>query len=359
MTSISDTIKRLAALGTVQSHHNPGRNHLPELNDFGPNAGNLVGKIFVPQGVGTRPALVVVLHGCTQSAESYDRGSGWTQLAARHGFVVLFPEQRRQNNPNLCFNWFKPGDIRRDGGEASSIRQMIEATCIKHRIDSKQVFITGLSAGGAMATVMLATYPEVFSAGAIVAGLPHGVASSIPQALERMRGIGLPSGAELSDKVREASSHSGPWPTVSIWQGSRDHTVAEANAHALVEQWLGLHGLSASSSNASSTDGPHHTTRWSDGNGLAPVEFHSIDGMGHGTPIDIASGLGASGPFMLDVGISSTAEIARTWGLTASLNLDSRGSFGSRDVTPRQQAIPANGLQEIIEKALRSAGLMR
>ncbi|RYG28589.1 MAG: hypothetical protein EON93_18310, partial [Burkholderiales bacterium] len=73
-----------------------------------------------------KAALVVVLHGCTQTAAAYDLGSGWSQLAEEKGFAVLFPEQQRSNNANLCFNWFEPGDIRRDNGEAASVKQMID-----------------------------------------------------------------------------------------------------------------------------------------------------------------------------------------------------------------------------------------
>ena len=101
-----------------------------------------------------------MLHGCTQTAADYDQGSGWSQLADRHGFVLLYPEQNRANNANLCFNWFEPGDIARGKGEALSIRQMIGAVAVAHGMDRDRVFVTGLSAGGAMASVMLATYPE-------------------------------------------------------------------------------------------------------------------------------------------------------------------------------------------------------
>jgi poly(hydroxyalkanoate) depolymerase family esterase len=80
----------------------------------------------LPQRLGKSPALVVVLHGCAQTAAAYDHGAGWSSLADRHGFALLFPEQRRENNPKNCFTWFERGDTTRDLGEAASIRQMIE-----------------------------------------------------------------------------------------------------------------------------------------------------------------------------------------------------------------------------------------
>jgi poly(hydroxyalkanoate) depolymerase family esterase len=161
-----------------------GSTRLKKLENIGANPGNLLGWHYVPgtDHVSAPVALVVVLHGCTQTAAGYDVGSGWSKLADEFGFAVLFPEQSRQNNPNLCFNWFSDSDIERDHGEVRSIREMIGAMISGHSIDPKRVFNTGLSAGGAMANAMLAAYPEVFAGGAVIAGLPYGVASSIPDA---------------------------------------------------------------------------------------------------------------------------------------------------------------------------------
>ena len=133
---------------------------------------------------------------------------GWSQLAAEQGFAILFPEQRRANNPNLCFNWFVPDDVNRDRGEVLSIRQMIETLVTKHGLDRRRVLITGLSAGGAMAAAMLATYPDVFAAGAIIAGLAYGCASTIPEAFDRMRGHGGPSQDSLDQgSIRKHPFH--------------------------------------------------------------------------------------------------------------------------------------------------------
>ena len=243
MRSISATIERLAranAGGFAGSAVSIASN-LSALGDFGANPGALGGWYHVPHDAAAIP-LVVVLHGCTQDAASYDWGSGWSELAARFGFAVLFAEQSRANNPNGCFNWFVPGDTRRDAGEAASIRQMIAAMVQRHPIDPARIFITGLSAGGAMTSVMLATYPELFRGGAIIAGLPYGAAATMPQALERMRGQGHPDDATYTAAVRAASAHRGPWPRVSVWHGDADHTVNAVNADRIVGQWRGLHG---------------------------------------------------------------------------------------------------------------------
>ena len=122
--------------------------------------------------------------------------------------------------------------------------------------------MTGLSAGGAMAAVMLATYPELFAGGAIIAGMPYGCAANLAEAFELMAGRG-PATRPLADKVRAASPHRGAWPRLSIWQGSADRIVSPANADALVEQWTGLHGLGASRT------GPTSSTAISAGCGSA------------------------------------------------------------------------------------------
>jgi poly(3-hydroxybutyrate) depolymerase len=147
-----------------------GSTHLREIFDFGSNPGNLRMFGYRPATLVANPALVVVLHGCTQTAADYDLGAGWSTLAGRYGFALLLPQQQRSNNPNGCFNWFQPEHTRRNQGEPLSIRQMIEKSVVDHGIDRRRIFITGLSAGGAMTSVMLACYPELFAGGAIIAG---------------------------------------------------------------------------------------------------------------------------------------------------------------------------------------------
>jgi poly(hydroxyalkanoate) depolymerase family esterase len=208
-----------------------------------------------PERLSSAPALVVVLHGCTQSAAGYDHGAGWSTLADRHGFVAVFPEQQRANNPNLCFNWFQPGDTERGKGEALSIRQMVARAVADHGVDPRRVFVTGLSAGGAMASAMLATYPDVFAGGAIVAGLPFGAAGNVQEAFQAMFESPSRPAREWGDLVRAASSHGGPWPRISIWHGSADATVKAANADETVKQWADVHGLPARPTASEIVDG--------------------------------------------------------------------------------------------------------
>jgi feruloyl esterase len=271
----------------------------------------------VPKKLAGSPALVVVLHGCTQSAASYDLGAGWSTLAERYGFVLLLPEQTAANNPKTCFNWFLPGDTTRGRGEALSIRQMIEKTVGAHGIDRARVFITGLSAGGAMTAGMLATYPEVFAAGAIIAGLPYGTASNVQEAFESMFQGKSHIAKVWGDKVRHASSHRGPWPRVSIWHGDADATVKPINAEGLVRQWTDVHGIDAAPVEDKVDGYPRKVWRR---DGVDVVEAYTINGMAHGTPLATAAHGGAAGPFLLEVGISSSYHIARFFGLTGEVH---------------------------------------
>lgn len=360
MRRISDSISRLQAF-RLPVAATGGRTRLTPFGGFGPNPGALTAKSFVPDTLPARAALVVVLHGCTQTADSYDHGSGWSDLAERHGFALLYPEQPRSNNPAGCFNWFEPGDIRRGGGEAMSIQQMIESAIERFDLDPRRVFVTGLSAGGAMAMAVLAAYPELFAGGAIIAGLPYGVAASVPEALDRMRGQGLPGVAALEAKVRDASDFTGPWPALSVWQGDADRTVDAINAEAILSQWRGVHGLPETPLLSEAIDGATRRA-WRDETGREVIDAWTIAGMGHGTPIAPGpGGCGAAGPYMLDVGLSSTQHIAAQWGLAPPHAPAARRPTATRRESVSRAAMPgaSSGVGKVIEDALRTAGLLR
>jgi feruloyl esterase len=262
--------------------------------------------------------LVVVLHGGAQTAASYDLGAGWSTLAERYGFVLLLPQQQPTNNPHRCFNWFLPGDIERDKGEAFSIRQMVEAMIRDHDIDRRCVFVTGLSAGGAMTVVMLATYPETFAAGGIIAGLPYCTAANAKEALDSMSKARDRSPREWGDLVRAASSHRGQWPRISVWHGSDDPLVRRENALEIVDQWTDVHSLGVEPTRTQTTE-RYVRQVWCNSSGAELVECYMIPKMAHGTPL--ASGddddeCGIPDTFSLEVGISSSYHIAKFWGLT-------------------------------------------
>jgi poly(hydroxyalkanoate) depolymerase family esterase len=321
-----------------------GRSPLFETTGFGPNPGDLRMFSFVPPTVQEPRALVVVLHGCGQSAAGYDLGAGWSTLARRYGFALLMPEQQPSNNSNGCFNWFNPEDTARDIGEAGSIRQMIERMVRDHGISERHIYITGLSAGGAMTSVMLATYPEVFAGGAIIAGLPYGVATNVREALNGMFQSSSRRSAELGDLVRRASTHRGPWPKISVWHGSADRTVNPANANEILKQWLDIHHLPAAAMAQMMVDG-HPRQVWWNAEGETIVESYTITDMAHGTPVGIAKNderYGAPGAFLIEAGISSSYHIANFFGLTERIVRPKEGpSLPARQVgKPRPMTAP-------------------
>ena len=314
MTTMSNIMNPFADAGEDK----PAIDRLSSLNEFGSDPGALRALTYIPEDLPENAPLVIVLHGCRQTAEDYDYGSGWSELADQHGFALLFPEQRVSNNWLLGFNWFQPRDNSRDSGEPLSIMQMVEQVIGNHAIDRKRIFITGLSAGGAMTAVMLATYPEAFAGGAIIAGLPYGCANTMPAAYRSMQGwLGGPTSRQLAARLRDASDYEGPWPTISIWHGSSDETVDPSNSEAILKQWLTLHDLSPKPTRTHVVDG-YPRRVWKDAGGNELVEDFCITGMGHGTPLKTGgrNGYGSSGDYMLDVDISSTRHIASFWGLT-------------------------------------------
>ncbi|HEY7301544.1 MAG TPA: PHB depolymerase family esterase [Xanthobacteraceae bacterium] len=316
--------ERLLASARKRAAHDrlaPARRptRLRELTGFGANPGNLRLFAYAPEHLPPKPPLVIALHGCSQTAEEYEHGTGWSSLADTHGFVVLYPQQQPTNNAKNCFSWFLPGDITREHGEALSIRQMVEYAIETFAADRRKVFVTGLSAGGAMASVMLATYPEVFAGGAIIAGLPYGCANNVQEAFEAMFTDQGHTAHALGDRVRAASRHRGAWPKISVWHGTSDPIVKPSNSEDIIRQWTNVHGLSESPSYQESI-GTHARRVWNDANDNPMIEAFSISAMAHGVPL--ATGArercGAAGAFFLDVGISSTHHIARFWGLHES-----------------------------------------
>ncbi|WP_257167972.1 PHB depolymerase family esterase [Bradyrhizobium sp. SRS-191] len=291
---------------------------LIEVEGFGSNPGRLKMFAHVPAQRQPLLPLVVVLHGCGQSAAEYDLGAGWSTLSKHFGFALLMPEQQRINNPQRCFNWFQSEDITRGQGEVASIREMIARMVADCAIDERRIFVTGLSAGGAMTMAMLSAHPELFAAGAVIAGLPFGTARNMRDAILQMRMPPARPAGELGDLVRRASSHRGKWPKLSVWHGTADYTVHPDNAGEIVKQWLDLHHLPLAPMAANEVNGYPHE-QWWNADGETMVESFTITNMAHGTPIGIAANdkrYGKAGPYLLEAGISSSYLIAKFFGVT-------------------------------------------
>nr|VFK28254.1 MAG: esterase, PHB depolymerase family [Candidatus Kentron sp. MB]VFK32550.1 MAG: esterase, PHB depolymerase family [Candidatus Kentron sp. MB]VFK75974.1 MAG: esterase, PHB depolymerase family [Candidatus Kentron sp. MB] len=320
-----DWEKLLSALARVQAWTNKiatEDSRLKEVTEFGSNPGNLRMFTYVPDNLPTAAPLVVALHGCTQTAAAYDEGTGWSQLADRFGFSLVFPQQHWSNNPLRCFNWFRSEDTTRDSGESLSIRQMVETLIRDHGLDKRRVYVTGLSSGAAMTSVMLATYPDLFAGGAIVAGVPYGAAQGLQEAFESMFSGRSLSDREWGDRVRSASAHRGPWPRVSVWHGDADNAVKPGNAEEIIKQWRDVHGLSSVPTLEEQRNGYPYRA-WRDPRGESVLESYTITGMSHGQPLDTRAGeyaCGTAAPFFNDVGISSTYRIAQFWGLPEAIS---------------------------------------
>jgi len=289
------------------------------------------------------PPLVVVLHGCKQSAHDYAADSGWLKYARRFAFNLLLPEQKSGwfgNNELGCFNWFYRGDQEPEGGETLSIKQMIDFMVEQKLADPKRIYITGLSAGGAMTAVMLASYPGTFAGGGIVAGVPYGC-SRVPAYVPRWwLGYGwnlsytgpyrcMNPGLDLSatqwgNKIR-ALHRSVPskWPRISIWHGKEDKTVAVRNAMELAEQWTNLHNIKQLRSASQPHDGYDHIV-YLDAAGQTAVELFLLNGFGHGQPIkpddrwfsrEKLDECGRTSKFMLKSPLCASFYMARLWEL--------------------------------------------
>ena len=335
----------------------------------------------VPEGLRPGAPLVVVLHGCTQRAEPHAEAGGWLTLADRYGFAVIAPEQTPANNPNRCFNWYEPGDAKRGGGEAASIRAMVAHAVREHGLDADRVFVTGLSAGGAMTCVMLATYPDVFAGGGVVAGLPFGVADNLQMALGAMMGADRRSAGDLGERVRRAGP-GGRVPRLAIWHGDADGTVKPSNAGEIAKQWASAHGLTPTPTETEALSGRTRAV-WRGPDGEVLIESNLLKGFGHATPLATGGpdGAGSAAPYMLEAGVSSSLEIARFWGIAGerraeaprearaepgpqpraandAASVGSGGSIGEQVMAAVSGHTPA-GVQDVIARALKTAGLMR
>ncbi|WP_067829094.1 extracellular catalytic domain type 1 short-chain-length polyhydroxyalkanoate depolymerase [Actinomadura kijaniata] len=304
----------LAAFALMTAFVAPARAAtITQVTSFGTNPGALRMYRYVPDGLPSGRPLVVVMHGCTQDARTYATNSGWLTIADRYRVSLVLPEQQSGNNANRCFNWFQSGDTARGQGEAASVAQMVQR--MRNDYGSTNVYASGLSAGGAMAAVMLATYPDVFSGGAVMAGLPYRCASSLVDAYGCMSPGRDLTPQQWGDRVRAASRHQGPWPTVTVWHGTSDYTVVPANMRELVDQWTNVHGADTRADLSDTVSGAAHAV-YRNGAGAAVVETYTINGMGHGHPVDPGTGprqCGTAGAYVLDVNICAAHHSAQKW----------------------------------------------
>jgi poly(hydroxyalkanoate) depolymerase family esterase len=255
---------------------------------------------FVPPGLPSGAPLVVVLHGCTKTAASYSTQTEWGNLGQRFGFAVAFAEQRSANNSLSCFNWFQPSDTSRGQGEALSIKQMVDHMQSAHGSDPARTFVTGISAGGIMTEVMMATYPDVFAGGAVMSGAPYACAASLTEANTCQMGNVSRTPQQWGTLVRNAfPGYAGPYPRLVAFHGSMDTTVAPADLQQSVDQWSNVLGIDETPEvNETFRTATHKVFR--DAGGRSLIETYLVNGMGHALTVDPGAGAdqgGATGAF--------------------------------------------------------------
>jgi poly(hydroxyalkanoate) depolymerase family esterase len=191
-------------------------------------------KLYIPRRPQTgRRALLVMLHGGTQDANDFAAGTRMNALAEEHGFIVAYPSQSKAANASLCWNWFTPENQVRGRGEPAIIAGITNEIVADYDVDPARVFVAGLSAGGAMAAVMGATYPDLYAAVGVHSGLPYRSAADLPSAFAAMRGDAGPRGRR-SRKSRGAADDSPRIRTI-VFHGGADNIVHPSNAANMVE----------------------------------------------------------------------------------------------------------------------------
>jgi poly(hydroxyalkanoate) depolymerase family esterase len=237
-------------------------------------AGSRTYKLFVPSRYhqGQPLPLVVMLHGCTQSPDDFAAGTRMNFIAEEQSCLVVYPAQPGGANPSKCWNWFRAADQRRDEGEPSLIAGITRRVMQEYSVDPKRVFVAGLSAGGAAAAVMGATYSDLYAAVGIHSGLAYGAASDLPSAFVAMR---QGNGPEAFDNAGS------PVPTI-VFHGDRDTTVHPSNGDRIVEQ-----SAKAARAKAKAIDGrvprgyAYTRTILTDAGGRAISEHWNVHGAGH------------------------------------------------------------------------------
>lgn len=291
---------------------------LEQVTTFGSNPGALNMWRYVPSGMPQNAPLVLVLHGCSQQAADIAQ-VGFNALADQWKFYVLYPEQRSANNALTCFNWAgeygDPTNLKRDQGENASIKQMIDQMKADFSIDPSRVFITGFSGGGAQTALMLAVWPDVFAAGATVAGIPYNCTTTFSEVSGCLNPGKDKTPAQWGDHVRAVQpGYAGPWPRVAILQGTADGFVKPMNQLELLEQWSNVHGVDTVADETAMV-GKHVRKAYQDGSGRTVVETLEIAGMDHGFPVDPGAGCGQAGTYRPSVGLCGAEYIARFFGL--------------------------------------------
>jgi poly(hydroxyalkanoate) depolymerase family esterase len=248
---------------------------------FACEAGSRDYKLYIPSHMdGRKLPLIIMLHGCTQNPDDFAVGTRMNQLAEEHGFVVAYPRQPTKANLLACWNWFNPKDQTRDLGEPSIIAGITRAIMAELNIDAERAYVAGLSAGGAMAEIMGATYPELYAATGIHSGVAYWSATDAASASAAMSGASRPEAP--TQRKRRLKRAKGPVRTI-VFHGASDQRVHPSNGEMiLAEARVDLANTTRETQHHGSAGGRAYTrTVIVDASGVPQVEHWSIEGLGH------------------------------------------------------------------------------
>lgn len=240
--------------------------------------------VYIPETlqITTPVPLVVMLHGCRQTAADFAADTSMNLLAEQHGFVLLYPQQTRISNPRRCWNWFLTENQQRGCGEPARIVDMIKnlrQQATRWTIDPTRIYVAGLSAGACMANILGTIYPDLFAAIGIHSGLAYQAATSVQSAFQAMQ-CGGPDPRKQGDTAYMAmGSFSRIVPTI-VFHGTNDMTVSPANGDQVTQQWLQTNYLASRNTTAIDFNSPTCSTtgRVSDGHSYVITTWHTSDG---------------------------------------------------------------------------------
>jgi poly(hydroxyalkanoate) depolymerase family esterase len=266
-------------------------------------AGSRVYKLFIPSCYQGQPLpLVVMLHGCTQSPDDFAAGTRMNFVAEEQTCLVAYPAQRSEANQAKCWNWFRGADQQRGKGEPSIIAGITRQIMRDYSVNPMRVYVAGLSAGGAAAAIMGATYPDLYAAIGVHSGLACGAASDLPSALAAMRQGGFAVPSRSDDRI----THKRIVPTI-VFHGDRDTTVHPGNGNEVVKQSIGTTGTQQTMRRGQVSEGHAYTcTIYGDANGREFLEHWKIHGAGHAW-----SGGNPAGSYTDPRGPNATTEMLR------------------------------------------------
>ncbi len=293
-------------------------------------------RLWVPSGYdkSTAGPLVMMLHGCMQKPEELAVISGMNELADKNNFLVVYPEQSNQANPLRCWNWFETKHQERDSGEPSLLAAIIRQLGSTHKVDVRRVYVAGISAGAAMAVVMAATYPDLFSGVGVMAGLAFKAGTTVETGLAAMKQGGPDPKQQglLAFKAmgNQSSAKSIRRMPVIVFHGDADPYLSSVNADQVIAQWAttndylddGKDNDSVKSEPAKTIAGSIPTgysfTRfvYNDRSGALLMEKWIVKGLGH-----TWSGSPATAPFADPKGPNASAEM---WRFFTETTLSSR-----------------------------------